>query len=118
MIYAEWGSSCYNVNCGMAKGKESAVERELKEVSRVLNHFLQEHFEMELSGLEDYLLRVKDLLITLATRSGAVIVGSIFSKMANILQPFTTYSYEMSLEQWRAETTQLRERNAKLERKL
>jgi hypothetical protein len=60
---------------------------------------------------------VKDLLIQLTTKPSSPILTNIFSKFSNILQPFTSYSYDLSLDFLKNELVCLREDNVKLKKK-
>jgi len=40
-----------------------AIEKELKDVYKVLNHFLKAYFTIDIHSLQEYLYKVKDLLI-------------------------------------------------------
>jgi hypothetical protein len=93
------------------------VERELREVNHSLNRFLQVHFRLEIESLQEYLHRVKDLLVELTTRQSSAL-SNIFSKFSNILQPFTSYSYDLSLDALKLETTTLRDANRHLRLRL
>lgn len=73
-------------------------ERELKDINKTLNRFLKEHFTIEIDSLQEYLHSVKDLLIELTTRAMSPLLTNVFSKFSNILQPFTSYSYDLSLD--------------------
>jgi hypothetical protein len=89
----------------------------LKEVNLVLNRFLKIYFTIEIDSLQEYLHRVKDLLIHLTTKPSSAILTNIFSKFSNILQPFTSYSYDLSLDSLKNELAVLREDNIKLKKK-
>jgi hypothetical protein len=96
---------------------EDGLEKELKEVNSLLNRFLKLYFTIELDSLQEYLHRVKDLLIQLTTKPSSPILTNVFSKISNILQPFTSYSYDLSLDSLKHELSTLREDNIKLKRK-
>lgn len=96
---------------------EEGLERELREVNQSLNRFLQVHFRLEIESLQEYLHRVKDLLVELTTRQTSAL-SNIFSKFSNILQPFTSYSYDLSLDALKLETTTLRDANRHLRLRL
>lgn len=96
---------------------DDGLERELKEVNSVLNRFLKLYFTIELDSLQEYLHRVKDLLIQLTTKPSSPILTNVFSKFSNILQPFTSYSYDLSLDSIKHELATLREDNVKLKKK-
>jgi hypothetical protein len=48
----------------------------------------------------------------------APLLTNVFSKFSNILQPFTSYSYDLSLDALKHETVLLREENARLGRRV
>lgn len=96
---------------------DDGLEKELKEVNSVLNRFLKLYFTIELDSLQEYLHRVKDLLIQLTTKPSSPILTNVFSKFSNILQPFTSYSYDLSLDSIKHELANLREDNARLKKK-
>jgi len=60
---------------------------------------------------------VKDLLIQLTTNQ-TPIISNVFSKFSNILQPFTTYSYDLSLDSLKHEIALLRDDNHKLKKRV
>lgn len=60
---------------------------------------------------------MKDLLIQLTTRPASPVLTNIFSKFSNILQPFTSYSYDLSLDALKNEVAILREDHSRLKRK-
>lgn len=64
----------------------------------MLNSFLQHNFRIELDSLQEYLHSVKDLLIELTTLKVSPALTNVFSKFSNILQPFTSFSYDLSLD--------------------
>ena len=76
------------------------------------------HFRIEIESLQEYLHNVKDLLIELTTMHVSPVLTNVFSKFSNILQPFTTYSYDLSLDSLKQEVSALKEGNFKLNRKL
>jgi hypothetical protein len=83
----------------------------------VLNRFLKLYFTIEIDSLQEYLHRVKDLLIQLTTRPSSPILTNVFSKFSNILQPFTSYSYDLSLDSLKQELTLLKEDHSRMKRK-
>ena len=86
-------------------------------MNSVLNRFLKLYFTIEIDSLQEYLHRVKDLLIQLTTRPASPVLTNIFSKFSNILQPFTSYSYDLSLDSLKNELTLLRDDHSRLKRK-
>lgn len=88
---------------------EEPLERELKDINSSLNRFLKQYFTIELDSLQEYLHNVKDLLIELTTKKMAPLLTNVFSKFSNILQPFTSYSYDLSLDSLKQEVAFLRE---------
>ena len=100
------------------KTTEETLEKDLKDINHALNHFLKMHFTIELDCLQQYLHNVKDLLIELTTKKIAPILTNVFSKFSNILQPFTSYSYDLSLDSLKQEVAHLRDRNHKLTKKV
>jgi hypothetical protein len=86
-------------------------------VNSVLNRFLKLYFTIEIDSLQEYLHRVKDLLIQLTTRPASPVLTNIFSKFSNILQPFTSYSYDLSLDSLKNELALLRDDHSRLRRK-
>lgn len=60
---------------------------------------------------------MKDLLIQLTTRPSSHVLTNIFSKFSNILQPFTSYSYDISLDSLKNELAILRDDHSRLKKK-
>jgi regulator of replication initiation timing len=48
----------------------------------------------------------------------APLLTNVFSKFSNILQPFTSYSYDLSLDSLKEEVGTLRENNRRLTKKV
>lgn len=84
------------------------LEKELKHINTVLNQFIKECFTIEMESMQEYLHQVKDLLIRLTTQQMAPLLTNVFSKFSNILQPFTSYSYDLSLDSMKQEVSLLR----------
>jgi hypothetical protein len=97
--------------------QEDPLEKELKEINSALNRFLKQYFTIELECLQEYLHNVKDLLIELTTRKLSPLLTNVFSKFSNILQPFTSYSYDLSLDSLKQQVSLLHENNHKIAKK-
>lgn len=74
------------------------LEKQLKEVNQLLNHFLKNYFTIDIHSIQHYLTHVKNLLIELTTTTCSPLITNVFSKFSNILQPFTSYSFDLSLD--------------------
>ena len=96
---------------------EDPLEKELKEINSALNRFLKQYFTIELESLQGYLHNVKDLLIELTTRKLSPLLTNVFSKFSNILQPFTSYSYDLSLDSLKQQIAECQDQNFKLTKK-
>lgn len=96
---------------------EDPLEKELKEINSALNRFLKQYFTIELESLQGYLHNVKDLLIELTTRKLSPLLTNVFSKFSNILQPFTSYSYDLSLDSLKQQIAECQDQNLKLTKK-
>jgi hypothetical protein len=61
----------------------------LKIVIKSLNEFLKRHFEKAINNIDNYAVVVKEYFVEESTNSNYhCLIGSLFSKIANMLQPF------------------------------
>ena len=72
-----------------SKKDDSQPKEDIKVILKKLNEFLRKYFDASLDNIAIYSIHVKEFFIDLATmNSKSSYFSEMFSKIANILQPF------------------------------
>ena len=72
-----------------SKKEDAQSKEDIKAVIKKINEFLKKFFDASLDNIVVYSIHVKEFFIDLATMKGqSSSLSEMFSKIANILQPF------------------------------